>query len=46
MVKLITLELNDGKKVSFGKEPLVEQAFNHTVFEFSDRQRLMGAYGH
>ena len=46
LVKSLTFEMNDGERYSYGKDPIVESAYNHTVFEFTDMQRLMGAYGH
>ena len=46
MVKHMKFKKNNGYVYEYGKQPNIEAAFNHTVFEFSDAQRLLGAYGH
>ena len=45
-VKYIAVHMSNGNKYEYGKQPIIDAAFNHTVFEFSDSQRFLGLYGH
>jgi len=46
MITNLSFVMSDGDEHFYGKDPDDPSAFYHVYFEFSDKKRLMGLYGH